>query len=64
MANHWRTERCDDCGAEKDRSWNVRELPKGLPVPAGFHVERRGPTWKRIARATDLTTLCLCDATE
>jgi hypothetical protein len=61
MALHWREERCDDCKAERERTWVVREIPKSLPVPAGFRVEHRGPTWKRIVKPTTTTTLCLCD---
>lgn len=62
MALSWCEETCGDCGAKRERSWIVREAPKGLPVPAGFEVEHRGASWKRVARPTATTTLCMCDA--
>ena len=62
MALEWREERCDDCGAAFERTWSVRDIPKGVPVPKGAHVEHRGASWKRVASPTRDTTLCLCDA--
>jgi hypothetical protein len=64
MALEWREETCEDCGAERERSWSVREIAKGLPVPKGYRVEHRGASWKRAAAPTTTTTLCLCDTAE
>lgn len=64
MAREWRTERCFDCGSMTEREWETDVIPKGMPVPKGWRVDSRWPSWKEIARPTRWVVMCDCDATE
>lgn len=64
MRTEYRTELCGDCGDTRDREWVVRTLGKGVPVPAGYRVEKRSQSgdWRTVAGPARWTTLCGCDA--
>lgn len=63
MASEWREERCEDCGATRERRWVVRTHMPHAAMPAGFHVEshRSGASWNTIAGPTADVSGCLCD---
>jgi hypothetical protein len=62
MTSEWRTETCTCCGADRDRVWLTRLLPKGATAPAGWRRTRTRGSWTTIEARTFDTTLCLCDA--
>lgn len=62
MMSVWVDEQCPDCGDTREREHLENTVPLGLPVPKGWHVIKRHPSWKTIRRPTRFTTLCDCDA--
>jgi hypothetical protein len=52
MREEWRTERCPDCGADRERCWLVTSKAVG----------GKGGSWKTVATPTKWTSLCDCDA--
>jgi hypothetical protein len=63
VSSEWREERCEECGAGRERRWIVRIHKTRTAVPAGFHVQshRSNSSWSTIAGLTSDVSLCDCD---